>query len=194
VDIAVAGSGAAGLAAAISAARAGRTTMLLDQRPAVGGTGGFSGLTTLCGLFDDTGAWLNEGFAREFGEALGETPPIRMGKVWVQPYRPEKFRQVAAQLISSVPNLQTHWNTPLESVNVENQRIVSLNGIRIGAIIDCTGSAEVARLAGAKCLATDETTQASAIVFPLINVTRWSALRIAGRLAPHSHRHNARAA
>jgi hypothetical protein len=172
VDIAVVGSGAAGIAAAVCAARTGRTTMLLDQRPAIGGTGGFSGLTTLCGLFDDTGGWIHDGFAREFADALAEAPPIRMGKVWVQPYRPERFREAAAQLVASIPNLQTRWSTPLKDVVVENRHIVSLNGIKVGAVIDCSGSAEVARLAGAECLATDETTQAPAIVFPLSNVTR----------------------
>ena len=74
-DLAVVGSGAAGLAAAVNAARAGCATLLLDSRVAAGGTGGFSGLTTLCGLFDsDEGAWLNDGFAREFAENARETP------------------------------------------------------------------------------------------------------------------------
>src|SRR3984885_12325001 len=109
VDIAVVGSGAAGIAAAISAARAGCATLLLDRRPAAGGTGGFSGLTTLCGLFDDEGGWLNDGFAREFAEKLAEAPPLRVGKVWVLPYRPEAFRELAASLLVSTPNLQILW-------------------------------------------------------------------------------------
>ena len=223
-DIAVVGSGAAGIAAAVSAARAGAKTLLLDQHSAAGGTGGFSGLTTLCGLFDDQGKFLNEGFAREFAEALcaeslgapasrvpfsasrrksqntnfpapeilnnlsdessGATPeltrgtrglpirPLRMGRVWVLPYRPEKFRAVAESFFSATPNLQTRWNTPLKNVLVENQRIISLNEFAVGAVIDCSGTAEVARLAGADCLVTDETTQAPAVVFSLQNVTR----------------------
>ncbi|MCW5555628.1 MAG: FAD-dependent oxidoreductase [Verrucomicrobiae bacterium] len=172
VDIAVVGAGAAGIAAAVSAARTGQTTLLLDQRPAAGGTGGFSGLTTLCGLFDDTGRWLNEGFAREFAEMLVESPPLQMGKVWVLPYRPETFRQTAAALINSLSNLQTQWNTALTSVTVEHGRLVRLNDIEVGAVIDCSGSAEIARLAGLDCLATDETTQASAVIFPLCGVRR----------------------
>jgi hypothetical protein len=172
VDIVVVGGGAAGIAAAVSAARTGRATLLLDQRPAVGGTGGFSGLTTLCGLFDDEGKFLNDGFAREFAEALAETAPLRMGKVWVLQYRPERFRETAATLLASTLNLQTRWNTPAAGAVVEGNRIVSLNGINVGAVIDCSGSAEVARAIGADCLATDETTQAPAVVFPLCNVTR----------------------
>lgn len=172
VDIAVVGAGSAGIAAAVCAARTGRSTLLLDQRPAAGGTGGFSGLTTLCGLYDDAGNFLNEGFAREFAEAIGESAPLRMGKVFVLPYRPEKFRAVAAQLISATPNLTAKWHTPLTDVVAESGRIARLNGIEIGAVIDCTGGAEVARAVGAETLATDETTQAPAVIFPLCKVTR----------------------
>jgi hypothetical protein len=172
VDVAVVGAGAAGIAAAVCAARAGRPTLLLDPRPAAGGTGGFSGLTTLCGLFDDAGAFLNGGFAREFAEQIRESAPLKMGRVWALPYRPEKFLEVAAALTASTPNLQTRWNTPLVGARLEHRRIVSLNGFRVGAVVDCSGSAEVARAVGADCLATDETTQSPAVIFPLRDVTR----------------------
>jgi hypothetical protein len=175
VDIAVIGSGAAGIAAAVAAARAGRTTLLLDKNSASGGTGGFSGLTTLCGLYDDAGNFLNGGFAREFAEAITETAPLKMGRVWALPYRPEKFCEAAEVFFASTPQLQTRWNTPLVrhcGIVVQNDCIVSLNGINVGAVIDCSGSAEVALAVGAECLATDETTQASAVIFPLHNVAR----------------------
>jgi hypothetical protein len=171
-DIAIVGGGAAGIAAAVSAARAGCTTLLLDRRPAAGGTGGFSGLTTLCGLFDDEGEWLNDGFAREFAEKLAETPPVRMGKVWVLPYRPEAFRALAASLLGSTPDIHAQWDTPLTNAVVESNRIIALNGIQVRAVIDCSGTAEVARVIGAACLATDETTQAPAVIFPLTHVRR----------------------
>lgn len=171
VDIAIVGSGAAGIAAAVCAARTG-TTLLLDKNNSAGGTGGFSGLTTLCGLFDDEGKFLNSGFTREFAEAIAEAAPVRMGKVWVLPYRPEKFREAAAGFLASSFNLQTCWNTPLSNVVLENNRIIRLNGYEVGAVIDCSGTAEVARAVGTDCLATDETTQASAVIFPLQNVTR----------------------
>ena len=192
VDIAVVGAGAAGIAAAVSAARAGAKTVLLDQRPAAGGTGGFSGLTTLCGLYDDTGNYLNQGFTPEFAELLaerrcptrlesGRSPkragsdtgaPIRMGRVWVLQYRPERFREVADILIATAPKLHAQWNTPVNYVAVQSQCITRLNGVTVGAVIDCSGTAEVARAIGANCLVTDEATQAAAIVFPLCRVTR----------------------
>jgi FAD dependent oxidoreductase len=171
-DIAVIGSGAAGIAAAVCAARAGCKTLLLDKNSAPGGTGGFSGLTMLCGLYDDAGNFLNEGFAKEFAESIGETTPLKMGRVWVLPYRPDKFRVVAENFFTVEPKLQTRWNAPLQNVVVENAQIVSVNNFKIGAVIDCSGSAEIARAVGAKCLETDETTQASAVIFPLHNVAR----------------------
>lgn len=190
-DIAVVGGGAAGIAASITAARAGCATLLLDRRAGVGGTGGFSGLTTLCGLYDDKGNFLNDRFTREFADALAECrapsrrdsdsqpraetgpgAPIKMGRVWVLPYRPETFRVVASRLLASTPKLQTRWNTPLTDVGVAAQRILSLNGFSVGAVVDCSGSAEVARAIGVECLATDPTTQAPAVIFPLKNVAR----------------------
>jgi hypothetical protein len=171
-DIAVVGSGAAGIAAAICAARAGGKTLLLDKNNSAGGTGGFSGLTTLCGLYDDAGSFLNDGFTREFAGAISEMAPLQMGKVRVLPYRPERFHAVAQKFFAAEPELQARWNLPLENVLVEKDIIVSLNDFNVGTVIDCSGSAEVARKIGIECLATDETTQASAVIFPLHNVER----------------------
>lgn len=170
VDIAVVGAGVSGIAAAISAARAGRSTLLMEQRPGPGGTGGFSGITTLCGLFDDTGASLSGGFAREFADRVTDAPPVKTGRVWVLPYEPARFRTVAAELCASEPNLAALWNSGLASVEVRHGRIQRINGIAAGAVIDCSGTAEVARLIGLQCMETDPATQAPAMVFRLENV------------------------
>jgi len=171
-DIAVIGSGAAGIAAAVSAGRAGCSTLLMAQEAQAGGTGGFSGLTTLCGLYDDEGNMLNNGLTKDFAKELGETPPLQMGRVWVLPYRPARFREAAEQMLRATSNVRTRWVTQLANVYTQKNQITSLNGSRVRAVIDCTGTAEVARAIGAECLRTDETTQASAIIFPLQNITR----------------------
>lgn len=171
-DIAVVGSGAAGIAAAVSAGRSCCSTLLLDQKAEAGGTGGFSGLTTLCGLYDDEGQMLNNGFTKEFAESLRETEPLQMGRVWVLPYRPARFREVANRFLGAASNVQTCWDTQLANVSTKDNCITSINGLNVGAVIDCTGTAEVARAIGANCLATDETAQASAIIFPLNHVLR----------------------
>ena len=171
-DIAVIGSGAAGIAAAVTAARTGRSTLLLDKNPAPGGTGGFSGLTTLCGLYDEYGKFVDQGFAREFAEAISEAPPFKMGRVWVLTYRPKKFLEATRSFLVQTDNLKMIWNTPLKDVTVRDHRIDSLNDFKIGAVIDCTGTADVAADVGAECLETDAATQAPAVVFALRNVTR----------------------
>jgi len=171
VDLAVIGSGAAGIVAAVTAARAGCSTLLLDQNPCAGGTGGFSGLTTLCGLYDDEGHYLNEGFPREFAEALRETDPIRMGRLWVLPYRPARFREVAGSFLSEVA-VRTLWNTRLADCRVHDGLIARINDVKVRAVIDASGTAEVAQAIGEECMTTDERTQAPATVFPLANVTR----------------------
>ena len=169
--VVVVGAGAAGIAAAITAARGGGRTLLLDQRPAAGGTGGFSGLTTLCGLFDEAGNFLNEGFCREFAEALmrvdGIQRPVAMGGLLVQPYRPASFLKVAAELIAREPLLTVRWKTPLAGVTVDQDRIQTVNGMGVRAVIDCSGTAEAGRQAGERWLATDDTTQAPAVLLAL---------------------------
>jgi len=171
-DIAVVGSGAAGIAAAVAAGRAGCSTVLLDQKSGPGGTGGFSGLTTLCGLYDDEGNMLNNGFTQEFAESLRESDPLKMGHVWVLPYRPARFREAAQQMLAATNNVRAQWNARVTDVQTESNRINCLNGFKVRAVIDCTGTAEVARAVHAECLATDENTQAPAHLFPLHNVKR----------------------
>ena len=172
VDIAVVGAGASGIAAAISAARAGCKTLLLDSRSSAGGTGGHSGLNTLCGLYDDAGNFLNDGFPREFADAIAETKPVKMGRVHVLPYRPAKFRETAERLLQGEANLSMTWSALLKDVTAGDGRVVRVNGQEVGAVIDCTGTAEVARAVNADCLATDETTQSPAVIFQLRDVKR----------------------
>ncbi len=173
-DIAVVGGGAAGIAAAVMAARSGCRTLIMDARSAAGGTGGFSGLTTLCGLHDDNGQFLNDGFSREFAEALLREDrvdgPLRMGRVFVQLYRPESFQNIASRFLADEPLVTPHWNSRLSDVLLEEHRITGLNGMQVNAVIDCTGNAEVGRAVGEHLLATDDTTQAPSVVFQLENV------------------------
>ena len=98
--------------------------------------------------------------------------PIKMGRVFVQLYRPRSFQEIATRLLAAEPLLSARWNTPLTGVLLEGNRIASLNGMQVGVVIDCTGTAEVGRAADEELLATDDTTQAPSVVFPLENVER----------------------
>lgn len=167
--IIVVGTGAAGIAAAVTAARSGARVVVIDSASQIGGTGGTSGLTTLCGLFDDAGRWMGGGFAREFSESIAAAPQQQMGRVWVLPYRPQKFRAHAAGLLAGI---STRLSTPVANVEIRDGRITKLNGIETDAVIDCSGAAEVARMAGVPCMETDDATQSPAVVISLAGVTR----------------------
>ena len=99
---------------------------------------GLIGLTTLCGLYDGAGGFLNDGFPREFAGAILEAPPLRMGKLWVLPYRPERFREVADELLRA-SKVRAVWNKPLTHATTLQDVVVALNGLPAGAVIDCTG-------------------------------------------------------
>ena len=66
----VVGAGAAGVSAAISAARFGAEVLLLENRPRVGGTVTHSLIHTLGGLFDSEGDYLNAGMPVELVQRL----------------------------------------------------------------------------------------------------------------------------
>ena len=73
-DIIIAGGGSAGLAAALTSARAGARTLLIERQTKLGGMGTNALVHTFCGLFHpDTSlpwAWLNPGIPQEIGQAM----------------------------------------------------------------------------------------------------------------------------
>ena len=99
---------------------------------------------------------------------MGE--PVKMGKLFVQLYRPGSFQKVAEHFLAAETLISTRWNTPLKNVAVRKNCIVSLNGIEVGAVIDCSGVAEAGRAAGEQLLTTDDSTQAPSVIFPLEKV------------------------
>jgi len=72
-DVAVVGGGSAGLAAAVSAARIGSRTLLVERSDLLGGNASLAYVHTICGLFAPADAgdanWIHPGFPRRF--ALG---------------------------------------------------------------------------------------------------------------------------
>jgi flavin-dependent dehydrogenase len=109
-DLLVVGGGAAGLAAAVTAARAGLRVILLEHYGFCGGAAvaGLSG--TVCGLYaasDDarrSPGQLVFGFAEEFVVLLrsrgGITDPIRYGKTFTLVHDPLMWREAADHLLT----------------------------------------------------------------------------------------------
>jgi hypothetical protein len=169
-DVLVCGGGTAGLAAAVASARAGARTLLVERRSGLGGMA-FSALVhTMCGLYslrsDESEPldYANPGLPREFAERLlacgGAKPPVRMGRLDVLPHRPAALAFAADRLAAETPGLEVRLHSGI--VSVEKRGADLLAGARIfcrgklfeveaNALVDCTGDAEVAVLAGAAC-------------------------------------------
>ena len=168
VDIAVVGGGSAGIAASVAAARQGASVVLIERLGMLGGMGSAANVHTICGLYrlrQDDGEPLvpvNEGFPMEFSDILlrsgGAIGPIRMGKLDVLVHTPTLFAEVAGRITREQPDLNVLFHAEVaEVVRVEDEITnIRLNcrghtvNVRPTMVIDTTGDAEVAFLAGSE--------------------------------------------
>lgn len=168
IDTLVVGGGTAGIAAAVSAARMGAKTLLVERRSALGGMASNALVHTLCGLYllrdDETRplVYANEGFPREFAESLiaagGASAPMRMGKLDVLPHRPIALAAVADDITRRTPNLTVLLHTDLTGIESASGQIQaahlqsrgSVFEVEVKSLIDASGDAEAAALAGAE--------------------------------------------
>src|SRR5690606_28988398 len=109
-DVLIVGGGAAGVAAAVGASRAGMKTTIIERYGFFGGMATSALVGTICGLYlrnqSSNCRWATQGFAREFGErmqAIDGSRPLgwRQG-LWFLPYRPFTFRRVCDEFLNSV--------------------------------------------------------------------------------------------
>ena len=157
-DVAVVGGGSAGLAAAVSAARLGARTILLERYGFLGGMGTASLVHTFCGLYlQDDGAepeFANPGFASEMAErmiAATGMGPIRMGRVEVLLQHPVEFVRIADELVFAEKTLTTRFHAEVVSVERDSHGwSIGLAGragvqsIRAKTLVDASGDAVVA--------------------------------------------------
>lgn len=168
VDVLVAGGGTAGLGAALAAARAGARTLLVERHGGLGGMAFTALVHTMCGLYrlrEDVSEPLefsNPGLSKEFAERLlamgGAKPPVRMGRLDVLPHRPAALALLADRMTSETPGLEVFLHSEISAVHRSAKS--SLGGVRLvcrgsvweieaRAVVDCTGDAEIAAMAGA---------------------------------------------
>lgn len=162
-QVAVIGGGSAGWAAALTAARAGAETVLLERQSMLGGMGTTALVHTFCGLYhpDVTQGpkWLNPGLPTELGEELlartGQSGPDLMGGVYVLRQHPSVFAQVADEWCRAEQRLTVACDAEVTSVaegeaewTVETLCRGRREVLKPAMLIDTTGDAAVARALG----------------------------------------------
>ena len=164
-DVVVVGGGAAGLAAAIAAGRAGARTALVERYGFLGGLATAGMVSTICGLYHGSSSGepepINEGFAEAFARRLSAMPgcqkPVRRGRSVVLPYTPFAFACLADELVAAVAPLDVYLHACLVGVDTAPARIEGLRittwerslELRASVVVDTSGDAVVARQAGA---------------------------------------------
>jgi hypothetical protein len=185
-DVLVVGGGAAGIAAAVAAGRAGARVVLLERYGFLGGLATAAQVGTICGLYlRDTAhseaAPVAGGFVKEYAARLERAAGanrIRLDNgLCVLPYSPPVFASVADALVSEAENVTVMLHATVAEAQAEGPRLVEVRGLawnepvalRPRAVVDCSGEATAAALAGAG-VEDGAGDQAPALVFVMENV------------------------
>jgi hypothetical protein len=164
VDVLVVGGGATGLAAAVSAARGGLRTMLVERHGFCGG-GAVAGLSgTICGLYEaednpSRPKQLVHGFVDEFIAAMeargGLAEPVRYGKTFTRVHDPLVWRETADSLLSDAGVRLVYHATAVgvhrSGDRVDGALIWTKSGVldvRAGITIDASGDADLVAMGG----------------------------------------------
>lgn len=151
VDVLVLGGGPAGVAAAVTSAKCGATTLIIEK------TGTFGGMSTIGMVpeimnFDDGENFLAGGFGRTVHDAL--YPECKYEREWMM-VNPEKLKRVYDDEITNADVKFLFYTHAIDAI-VENKKVThaivsSPSGnfaISAKFFIDCTGSASFADMAG----------------------------------------------
>ncbi|ALX65784.1 FAD-dependent oxidoreductase [Microbacterium sp. XT11] len=156
-DIIVVGGGLAGVSAAVAAARLGRRTVLINNRPVLGGNSSSEVRVWVCGAT----AHGNQRWARETG-IIGEM--YRENQFRNPEGNPVYWDDVVLDTVRREPNLTLFLNTEVLEAEAtgpdDARRVLSVTGWTMGSeirtvfraplFLDCTGDGLIGRLVGAR--------------------------------------------
>ncbi len=165
-DVLVVGGGAAGVAAAVTAARQGARVTLLEKYGFCGG-GAVAGLSgTICGMYaatDNRAAppqQVVHGFLDEFVAAMerrhGLTDPLRYGKTFTRVHDPHVWREVADGLLAEAGVNVLFHTTVCGALLDGGERVEGVLAytkegpltVRAGVTVDASGDADVVAMSG----------------------------------------------
>jgi hypothetical protein len=165
-DVVVLGGGPAGITAAAAAARAGRSTLLIERYGFLGGMGTAAGVTNFCGLHANVHGEIRQvvhGLADELLEhmrdlnGLNEPHLLFGGRIAAQAYDNAAFKVAAdelvlgsgAQLLFHAQAVGVVMNTPSEIGALLIETRSGRAAVLAGTFIDCSGDGDLAAHAGA---------------------------------------------
>ena len=156
--VVIVGAGAAGIAAAISAARLEANVYLFEETNSLGGTVTHSLIHTLGGLYDSSGEFINEGISVELADRLLQADPLthkrKIGRTWTLSVAPDIYQKVIDAWIVEESKIEVFYKSEVVQIETDNgsvkllkvvtpQRTITLKPT---ALIDATGSAEITRM------------------------------------------------
>ena len=164
-DVLIIGGGAAGVAAAVTAAREGLSVTLVERYGFCGG-GAVAGLSgTVCGLYEATENPSSRpkqvvfGFADQFCRRLeamgGLADPVLYGKTWVRVHDPQIWRDAADAMLRDA-GVRIIFHAVATGVHMDGDRIDGAGiwtkqgpvDARAKLVIDASGDADVVAMAG----------------------------------------------
>ena len=165
-DVAVIGAGAAGICAALQAARTGVRTCLIEKNGIPGGTTTAAGISSL-GIFNAWGKQVIAGIGWELvretleicGHPLPDFTNPDMSRHWMHEVKidPVIFAAVVDRALLDA-GVEIQYHTMLGDIVLEddNRRLTlcgkdGLYRIKAKNTIDCTGDANVVKMAGGEC-------------------------------------------
>ena len=185
-DVLVIGGGAAGVAAAVAAGRAGAQVVLLERYGFLGGLATAGLVGTLCGAYlrDPSEAQptpVAGGFLTEFLERLQRaagTAPIRLQHgLRVLPFSAWAFERAAASVVLEVGNIRLVLHALVTEARVEGTHLSHIRSlawnetlaVRPQCVVDGSGEAVATALAGG-AVAEENADQVPALVFVMERV------------------------
>ncbi len=191
-DVLVLGGGAAGIAAAIAAARRGSKVILIERNAFLGGKATAAEVGTVCGLYTfsktEKTEYLVKGFAKEFADTLqkaSDTMPLHnTDGLHYLPYDINAFKNICCSLLQQ-HQVTFHLNATLSNINIEHDLIESalitigdtLIKIQVRSFIDCSGDSIISQAANLPLIQSDQY-QAAAQVFTMQGIEEENEARL----------------